>query len=112
LAEGDVDDIAAIEAQVALENAEKQDGDVAIVKALITEGKYSYTSYVYEAALDVEGNASCGWTAMDGNYSAANVFLKDKIVLAGDYGKDSRNDKITSIGNLRIGDEIAAGTSL
>lgn len=49
---------------------------------------------------------------MDGNYSAANVFLKDKIVLAGDYGMDSRKDKITSIGNLRIGDEIAAGTSL
>lgn len=112
LANGDIDDIAAIEAQVALENAEKQDGDVAIVKALIADGKYSYTSYVYEAALDVEGNASCGWSAMDGNYSAANVFLKDKIVLAGDYGMDSRKDKITSIGNLRIGDEIAAGTSL
>ena len=112
LAEGNVDDIAAIEAKVAEENAEKQDGDVAIVKALIAEGKYSYTSYVYEAALDVEGNASCGWNAMDGNYSAANVFLKDKIVLAGDYGMDSRQDTITSIGNLRIGDEIAAGTSL
>ena len=112
LAEGNVDDIAAIEAKVAEENAEKQDGDVAIVKALIAEGKYSYTSYVYEAALDVEGNASRGWNAMDGNYSAANVFLKDKIVLAGDYGMDSRKDKITSIGNLRIGDEIAAGTSL
>ena len=112
LAEGDVDDIAAIEAQVAVEGAEKQDGDVAIVKALIANGKYSYTSYVYEVALDVEGNASHGWSAMDGNYSAANVFLKDKIVLAGDYGQDSRKDKITSIGNLRIGDEIAAGTSL
>ena len=103
LAEGDVDDIAAIEAQVALENAEKQDGDVAIVKALIANGKYSYTSYVYEAALDVEGNASCGWSAMDGNYSAANVFLKDKITLAGNY---------TSIGNYSKGKEIAAGTSL
>ena len=112
LAEGDMDDIAAIEAKVAEEGAEKQDGDVAIVKALIANGKYSYTSYVYEAALDVEGNDSCGWSAMDGNYSAANVFLKDKIVLAGDYGQDSRKDKITSIGNLRIGDEIAAGTSI
>ena len=103
LAAGDIDDIAAIEAQVALENAEKQDGDVAIVKALIADGKYSYTSYVYEAALDVEGNASCGWSAMDGNYSAANVFLKDKITLAGNY---------TSIGNYSKGKEIAAGTSL
>ena len=109
----DVDDIAAIEEQVAAENATKQDGDVAIVKATIAEGKYSYTSYVYDAALDTEAeDTTHGWSAMDGNYSAANVFLKDKIVLAGDYGQDSRKDKITSIGNLRIGDEIAAGTSI
>lgn len=113
LTTNDIDDIAAIEAQVVAENAEKQDGDVAIVKAMIAEGKYSYTSYVYDSTLDTEGeDTTHGWSAMDGNYSAANVFLKDKIVLAGDYGKDSRNDKITSIGNLRIGDEIAAGTSL
>lgn len=113
LGANDIDDIAAIEAQVAAEGAEKQDGDVAIVKAAIADGKYSYTSYVYEAALDTEGETSThGWSAMDGNYSAANVFLKDKITLAGDYGKDSRNDKITSIGNLRIGDTIEAGTSL
>lgn len=100
----DTDDIAAIEAKVAEENAEKQDGDVAIVKATIAEGKYSYTSYVYDAALDVEGeNSTHGWSAMDGNYSAANVFLKDKITLAGNY---------TSIGNYSKGKEIAAGTSL
>jgi hypothetical protein len=103
LAEGEIDDIAAIEAKVEAEGAEKQDGDVAIVKALIADGKYSYTSYVYEAALDVEGNASCGWSAMDGNYSAANVFLKDAITLAGNY---------TSIGNYSKGKQIAAGTSL
>ena len=113
LTANDIDDIAAIEAQVVAENAEKQDGDVAIVKAMIAEGKYSYTSYVYDSTLDTEGeDTTHGWSAMDGNYSAANVFLKDKIVLAGDYGMDSRKDKITSIGNLRIGDEIAAGTSL
>lgn len=113
LAAGDIDDIAAIEAKVEAEGAEKQDGDIAIVKATIAEGKYSYTSYVYESALDVEGdNSSHGWSAMDGNYSAANVFLKEQIVLAGDYGQDSRKDKITSIGNLRIGDTIAAGTSI
>jgi hypothetical protein len=113
LTANDIDDIAAIEAQVTAESAEKQDGDVAIVKAMIAEGKYSYTSYVYDSTLDTEGeDTTHGWSAMDGNYSAANVFLKDKIVLAGDYGMDSRKDKITSIGNLRIGDEIAAGTSL
>lgn len=109
----ETDDIAAIEAQVATENAEKQNGDVAIVKAEISEGKYSYTSYVYDAALDVEGEDSAhGWSAMDGNYSASNVFLKKGITLSGDYGQDSRKDKITSIGNYRIGDTIAAGTSL
>lgn len=113
LDENDVDDISAIEEQVAAEGAEKQDGDVAIVKAMIANGKYSYTSYVYESALDIEGeNSSHGWSAMDGNYSAANVFLRDNITLAGDYGLDSREDKITSIGNLRIGDTIEAGTSL
>ena len=113
LAEGAIDDIEAIEAQVLAEGAKKQDGDVAIVKASIANGKYSYTSYVYDKALDVAGeNSTHGWSAMDGNYSAANVFLKDKITLAGDYGQDSRKDKITSIGNLRIGDTIEAGTSL
>ena len=113
LGEGDLDDIAAIEAKVAEEGAKKQDGDVAIVKALIAEGKYSYTSYVYDKALDIEGDASTfGWSAMDGNYSASNVFLKKGITLSGDYGQDSRKDKITSIGNYRIGDTIAAGTSL
>ena len=113
LGEDDLDDISAIEAKVLAEGATKQDGDVAIVKALISEGKYSYTSYVYDAALDVEGEGTTyGWSAMDGNYSASNVFLKKGITLSGDYGKDSRNDTITSIGNYRIGDTIAAGTSL
>ena len=101
LAEGEMDDIAAIEEQVAIEGAIKQDGDVAIVKATISEGKYSYTSYVYDATLD--NDSVHGWSAMDGNYSAANVFLKDKITLAGDY---------ESVGNYEKGDEIAAGTSL
>lgn len=109
----DIDDIAAIEAQVTAENAEKQDGDVAIVKSMIAEGKYSYTSYVYDAALDIEGeDTTHGWSAMDGNYSASNVFLKKGITLSGDYGKDSAKHTITSIGNYRIGDTIAAGTSL
>ena len=82
------------------ENAEKQDGDVAIVKAKIAEGKYSYTSYVYDSVLDTEAeDTTHGWSAMDGNYSAANVFLNDKITLAGNY---------TSIGNYNKGKEIAS----
>lgn len=104
LAEGETDDIEAIEAQVTAESATKQNGDVAIVKATIAEGKYSYTSYVYDSELDDgEENGAHGWSAMDGNYSAANVFLKDKITLAGNY---------STIGNYSKGKEIAAGTSL
>lgn len=87
-------------------------GDIAIVKAPIAEGKWSYTSYVYEKFVSETGVETFAWTAMDGNYSAANVYTNAKITLAGDYGQDSRKDKITSIGNKRIGDVIEAGTSL
>ena len=104
LSENDIDDITAIEAKVIAENAEKQNGDVAIVKSTFAGGKVSYTSYVYDSELDVEGeNTSHGWSAMDGNYSATNVFLKNDITLAGDF---------TSIGNYAKGKKIDKGTSL
>ena len=100
----DTDDIAAIEAKVEAEGAEKQNGDVAIVKSTFADGKTSYTSYVYDVELDVEGeNTSHGWSAMDGNYSASNVFLRNEITLAGDFEK---------VGNMSKGDTVAAGTSL
>lgn len=88
-------------------------GDILIIKTAIDQNntKYSYTSYVYDADLSVEVNGS-KWSAMDGNYSAANVFLNSKITLAGDYGKDSSNHTISSIGNKRIGDSFEAGTSI
>ena len=83
-------------------------GDIAIVKEKIgTTDNVSYTAYVYNGT---------AWAAMDGNYSAANVFTASKITLAGDYGTftDSRKDtvKVTQIGNKKIGDVIEAGTSL
>ena len=76
---------------------EVQNGDIAIVKRYISgeSGAISYTSYVYD--IDV------GWAATDGNYSASNVFLKNKITVAGDFA---------AVGNYKKGDEIAAGTSL
>ena len=104
LSADDIDDIAAIEAKVEAEGAEKQNGDVAIVKSTFADGKISYTSYVYDVELDVEGeDTSHGWSAMDGNYSATNVFLKNKIELAGSFDK---------VGNYNKGKTIAAGTSL
>lgn len=65
--------------------AEVHAGDMAIIKKYINgvDGAVSYTSYVYEL--------ENGWVAMDGNYSAENVFLKDNITLAGEY---------TQVGNL------------
>lgn len=45
-------------------------GDTAVVKHLISEGKYSYTAYVYDGT---------NWTAMDGNYNADNVYFDDDI---------------------------------
>lgn len=94
-----------IVAYLTAQNAEVKfkTGNIAIVKKAIVDENYSYTAYVY-----TDGK----FAAMDGNYSAANVYTSSKITLAGDYGKDSRNDTITSIGNKRIGDTIEAGTSL
>jgi hypothetical protein len=85
-------------------------GDVGIVKAPLYEGsaEYTYTGYVWNGT---------AWAAMDGNYSAENVFLPQAITLAGDYGQvyDTQDKKyydITSLGNYRKGDVIDAGTSV
>lgn len=63
-------------------------GDVCIVKTTVTGDKAQYTAYVYDTDK---------WVAMDGNYSAENVYLKDDITLAGSY---------TSVGNINL----SAGT--
>ena len=64
-------------------------GDCAIVKRQVSEasGSYIYTSYVYD------GNV---WAAMDGNYSADNIYFKDNITLAGAYD---------SVGNVKLSDK-------
>lgn len=43
------------------------------------------------------------WKAMDGNYSADNVYVSEDLTLAGNF---------TTVGNYEKGDTIAAGTSL
>lgn len=75
------------------------DGDVLIVKQSIGDtDKYSYTSYHYEAGLATEENPSAGFVAMDGNYSADNVYLSTDITLAGNY---------TSVGCVNKGSNAA-----
>lgn len=44
--------------------------DIFVIKTLIADDKYSYTSFVYDGE---------NWAAMDGNYSAENVILTDDI---------------------------------
>lgn len=82
-------------------------GDMAIVRSVINGDIKSHTAYVWNGT---------AWAAMDGNYSAANVFLPTDIQLAGDFGtyRDSRGDtvKITQIGNKKLGDRVLAGTSI
>ncbi len=80
-------------------------GDIAVIERVIggVGTASSMTAYMYDGEK---------WCALDGNYDASNVYTSSKITLAGDYGTDSRGDKLTRIGNKKIGDEIAAGTSL
>jgi hypothetical protein len=55
-------------------------GDTAVVKEEIANGKYSYTAYVYDAELTA-------WKAMDGNYSASNVYFENDITAMYAFGK-------------------------
>lgn len=57
--------------------AQLKDGDNAIVKRLIDTGKYSYTAYVYDAS---------AWKAMDGNYSADNVYFDSDLTATAEIG--------------------------
>lgn len=51
--------------------------DIFVVKALIADGKYSYTAYVYDGSV---------WAAMDGNYSAENVYFADDLTYTAAIG--------------------------
>lgn len=54
-----------------IEEDGKAIGDIAVVKTLISEGKYSYTSYVWNGS---------AWAAMDGNYNAENVYFDEDLI--------------------------------
>ena len=55
-------------------------GDVAVVKALISGDKYEYTAYVYNGS---------AWAAMDGNYDAENVYFADDLATTAAVGNIS-----------------------
>lgn len=64
----DADDLAAINRVVGA--TELHDGDVAVVRHLISEGVYSYTGYTY---------SNGAWCAMAGNYNAENVYFDEDL---------------------------------
>lgn len=57
-------------------------GDIAVVSAEIAGGKAEYTAYRYDAALSA-------WKALDGNYSADNVYFSKDMTLTYAFGKNS-----------------------
>lgn len=61
-------------------------GDVAVIKTEIGSetGKYEYTAYYYA------GNNT--WQAMDGNYSADNVYFSENIIMTYKFGKYDASD--------------------
>ena len=68
-------------------------GDIAIVKSLIADNKYQHTAYVYNAEIQA-------WVAMDGNYSAVNVYTNEDIQVT------------TKVGELAANTTVGAGTSV
>lgn len=93
------------------EITEPVEGDVAIVTT--TENGIEFKTAYHYAVVD----GGFAWKAMAGNYSAANVYTDTAITLSGDYGSvydtaDKKYYSITTIGNKKIGDTIAAGTSI
>ena len=78
-------------------------GSIAVVEKTINAEKkiVERTAYVWNSA-NPEANK---WEALDGNYSAENVYFKDDITLAGDY---------SAVGNIKLSDgELpAAGKSV
>lgn len=58
-------------------------GDIIIIKDLIAIDKWSYTAYVFE---------NSKWCAMDGNYSAENVYFSKDLVVTTQIGNIELNN--------------------
>lgn len=84
-------DIEAIAAKLAEIGVEPKLDDVAIVKRVIAGDLIQRTAFIYNGT---------AWEAMDGNYSASNVYLKNDVVVT------------TKTGELAENSTVAAGTSL
>ena len=52
-------------------------GDIVVIKDVIVDNNYQYTSYVYDGS---------SWVAMDGNYDAENIYLASDLTITADIG--------------------------
>lgn len=89
----------------AIGEATPQEGDICVVKTPIAGGKESMTSYVYDAG---------EWKAMDGNYSAANVYFTSDMVITtpvGIYTQKMIDDNNGSIVHSTQGKSVVEGLS-
>lgn len=82
-------------------SAELHTGDMAIVKRGIGDGtgKMTHTAYVYDTEYTTDNNAH--WRAMDGNYSAENVYFDEDLtytVAIGTLAKPSGSAKLPANG--------------
>ena len=64
-------------------------GDIVIVKELIVDDKYQYTSYVFNGE---------SWMAMDGNYNANDVYFDNDLIFTYAFGKYVPD----STGNVKV----------
>ena len=90
-ATGTQSDEEAIAAKLAELGVAAKVDDIAIVKREIADGKKSHTAYIYNGT---------AWAALDGNYSAANVYLNEDVTVT------------TKTGELAVNSVVEAGTSL
>lgn len=67
--------------------------DIFVIKTLIADDKYSYASFVYDGS---------NWAAMDGNYSADNVYFDSDLTVTAPIGvitiPESGSTKIEAVG--------------
>ena len=88
-------------------DASPQREDIFVVKTKITDGKYAYTAYVFDGKK---------WMAMDGNYSAENVYFPSNMTITapvGVYTQDMINKNNGSIIHETEGKNLLEGfTSL
>lgn len=75
--------------------------DIFVVKTLIAEEKYSFTAYTYDGT---------NWCAMDGNYSAENIYFDKDFTVTEAIGtiKDLPNGQATLAANGKNLKEVLA----